>query len=160
MLRKPHHITILVLTFAFAGGFGQHVAADDLLLPKPTQLVSDTANVLDANDTTRLESRLRDLRASGLAEMIIYLAPSLPEGSVMEDFTLSAVNAWGIGDSATNNGLAIFAFMKDRKVRIEVGRGLEERISDADAAAVIADQIAPSFRQGNMPTVLLRRSTG
>jgi uncharacterized protein len=140
MLRQPPSLrNSLLLTFALLGCIGPRLAAGDVPFPAPTRLVVDMAAVLDADDETRLESRLQDLRASGRAEMIIYLAPSLPEGAVMEDLTITAVNTWGIGDSATNNGLAVFAFMKDRKVRIEVGLGLEDRISDDAAAAIIAD---------------------
>ena len=136
---------ILAVTLVLSAGSWAH--ATDALLPKPERLVSDTAAVLLPDEVDQLEARLERLRASGLAEAIIYLAPSLPEGAVMEDLTLQSANAWGIGDAATNNGLAIFAFMKDRKLRIEVGLGLESRISDAAAAAIIKEQIAPSFRE-------------
>lgn len=119
-----------------------------LPLSTPTRMVTDHASVLSTDETAQLEAKLQHLRDSGLAEAIIYLAPSLPEGAVMEELTLQAVNTWGIGNASTNNGLAIFAFMKDRKVRIEVGLGLETRISNDAAAGIIANQIAPAFRAG------------
>ncbi len=120
----------------------------DELLPKPARWVFDAAGVLAAGDTERLEAKLQRLRESGAAEMIVYIATSLPEHAVMEDLTLRSVNAWGLGDAATDNGIALFAFMKDRKLRIEVGRGLEARISDAAAKAILDEHITPAFRAG------------
>src|SRR5687767_12935017 len=116
----------------------------DELLPKPARSVFDAAGVLAADDTERLEEKLQRLRESGAAEMVIYIAPSLPEQAVMEDLTLRSVNAWGLGDAATDNGIALFAFMKDRKLRIEVGEGLEARISDAAAKAILDEHITPA----------------
>ena len=110
--------------------------------------MSDAAGVLAAVDTERLERKLQRLRESGAAEMLIYIAPSLPEQSVMEDLTLRSVNAWGLGDAATDNGIALFAFMKDRKLRIEVGRGLEGRVTDAAAKTILDEHVTPAFRAG------------
>lgn len=121
---------------------------DEAALPRPASAVFDGAGVLSKQEVAELETRLERLRKSGLVEGLLYLAPSLPEGAVLEDLTLQAVNEWGIGDAETNNGLAIFAFMKERKVRIEIGLGLESRISDDAAAAIIREQIAPAFREG------------
>lgn len=120
----------------------------ELLLPRPARWVSDTAGVLGAEETARLEARLQRLRDSGVAEALIYIAPSLPEHAVMEELTLRSVNAWGVGNAAANNGIALFAFIRDRKLRIEVGRGLEARISNAAAQAIIDEHIAPAFRAG------------
>jgi uncharacterized protein len=156
MSRQANRAKVLVvLATAFVGLLGQHLRGDEVLLPRPTHLVSDTARVLSTDETTQLEARLQRLRDSGFAEAIIYLAPSLPEGKVMEDLTLQAVNTWRIGDASKNNGLAIFAFIKDRKLRIEVGRGLRARLSDAAASAIIKEQIAPSFRAGKYAEGLL-----
>ncbi|HVE70534.1 MAG TPA: TPM domain-containing protein [Thermoanaerobaculia bacterium] len=126
---------------------GWRVLADGAQLPRPERMVSDSAGVLSPGEVDQLEARLQRLRASGLAEAIIYIAPSLPQEAVLEELTFRSVNAWGIGDAKTNNGLAIFVFLEDRKVRIEVGLGLEGRVSDAAAAAIIEEQLAPSFRQ-------------
>lgn len=137
-------IAILALTMvSLSAVYAQEV------LPKPTRWVSDTAGVLTAEQSARLEARLQRLRDSGAAEALIYIAPSLPAQTVLEDLTLRSVNAWGVGNAATDNGIALFAFINDRKLRIEVGRGLEARISDAAAQTIIDQQIAPAFRAGN-----------
>jgi TonB family protein len=140
--RMKHFKSIAILALTMVSLSAQE-------LPKPTRWVFDTASVLGAEESARLEARLQRLRASGTAEALIYIAPSLPEQTVLEDLTLRSVNAWGVGDAATDNGIALFAFIRDRKLRIEVGRGLEARISDAAAKSIIDEQIAPAFRAGN-----------
>ena len=114
-------------------------------LPKPTGTVSDFAGVLSIEEEEQLARELKAIEDD--AQMIIYLAPSLPDGGRLEDLTLDAVNIWGIGRKDADDGLAIFAFMKERKVRIEVGLGLEKKITDDAAKALIDEQIAPAVRQ-------------
>ena len=79
--------------------------------------------------------------------MLVYVAPSLPPGESLEEFTLRAANAWGVGHAGVDDGLVIFVFVTDRKVRIEVGLGLESVISDEAAGRIIAEHIAPAFRR-------------
>lgn len=66
---------------------------------------------------------------------------------MLEDLTLRSVNAWGIGRKGLDDGVALFVFMKDRKLRIEVGLGLESNITNEAAKAIIDERIAPAFRQ-------------
>jgi uncharacterized membrane protein YgcG len=127
---------LLVLLFAAASLSAQE-------LPEPTGRVSDFAGVLTKDDVCHLEQELQRLKG---AEMIVYLAPALPEGAVLEELTLGAVNRWGIGRKGVDDGLVLFAFMKDRKVRVEVGLGLETKITNTAAKAIIDEQIAPAFR--------------
>ena len=110
-------------------------------LPEPTGTVSDFAGVLSKDEIRRLERELKQFES---AETIIYLAPSLPEGPDLEDLILRSVNAWGIGREGGDDGIVLFAFMSDHKVRIELG--LEDKISNAEAKAIIDDRIAPAFR--------------
>ncbi len=114
-------------------------------LPKPTGLVSDFANVLSEEEEQQLDRELKALDDD--AQMIIYLAPSLPEGAVLEELTLKSVNDWGVGRKGVDDGIALFAFMKDRKLRIELGLGMEKKISSAQARAIIDEQLAPAFRE-------------
>lgn len=95
-----------------------------------------------------LERELAGVEERGLAQMIIYIMPALPEGEVLEELTLRSANAWGIGRKGVDDGVVIFVFVADRKVRIELGYGVEKTISDAAAARVISEQISPSFRRG------------
>lgn len=146
--RAGHFKFLIILALATVSLSAGRLHGNERSLPTPTRLVSDTAGVLNPEEVERLEARLQRLRDSGAAEAIIYIVPSLPEETVLEELTFHSVEAWGIGDAATDNGIALFAFIKDRKVRIEVGLGLEARISDAAASAIIQQRIAPAFRAG------------
>ena len=79
--------------------------------------------------------------------MLIYVSPALPSGEVLEDLTLCAANAWGVGNADTDNGIIIFVFMADRKIRIELGFGAARSISNDAAARIIEENMAPLFRQ-------------
>lgn len=143
---RPTRWCLAVLVFAISCQTAQSPIAPSLILPQPTRVVTDDAGVLSVEEVQTLEAKLQELRTARLAEAIIYIAPSLPPGAVMEEVTLCAVNAWGVGRRGINDGLAIFVFVTDRKIRIEVGFGLEAVITDAAAKAIIDDQIAPAFR--------------
>jgi uncharacterized protein len=116
-------------------------------LPKPQRVVTDRAGILSAADVAALEESLVAMRREKLAEAIVYISESLPEGAVLEELTLRSVNEWGVGEAGLDNGLAIFVFLAERKVRIEVGLGLEKIVTDEEAARVIEERIVPAFRR-------------
>lgn len=134
-------LTLLAALAAFA------LATGAATLPQPEHLVTDTAGVLTETEIDALAAKCAALEKAKLAQLVIYIAPRLPEGAVMEDLTLASVNAWGVGDAERNDGLAIFAFMAERKLRIEVGLGLEDVVTNEDAARIIREKIAPAFRK-------------
>lgn len=117
------------------------------VLPRPKRVVTDAAGWLSAADVTRLEAELVGLQKQGLAQIVIYIAPSLPAGANLEELTLRTANSWGVGRAGADDGLVIFVFAAERKVRIEVGLGLEKAISNEAAARVIRENIAPAFRR-------------
>lgn len=140
-----HFRTARILAFALVISAVPTVYGMELL-PKPTRVVSDMAGVLLPEEVQQLEGRLQSLRESVLAEAIIYIRPSLPQGTSIELATSGALDVWGIG-GLRKNGLAIFVFVDDRKQRIVVGRGLEERVSKAAAAAIVEEELAPLIQQ-------------
>lgn len=85
-------------------------------------------------------------RATG-AQMVIAIFPSL-EGESLEDYSIRLAQQWRIGQKSLDNGVILLVFVKDRKVRLEVGYGLEPTITDVVAAQIIREQIAPRFREG------------
>jgi uncharacterized protein len=79
--------------------------------------------------------------------MVIAIFPSL-EGDSLEDVSIRLADRWKVGHKGVDNGVILLAFLKERKLRIEVGYGLEPVITDAVASAIIRDVIAPRFREG------------
>ncbi len=124
------------------------VAAAALEVPeKPQGRVSDFAGLLSPGDRGRIESRLRAVEEAGSNQFAVAIFRSL-EGESLEDFSIRLAEAWKVGHAGRDNGLLLLVFVDDRKVRIEVGYGLEGAIPDAVAGRVIRDVLAPRFREG------------
>jgi uncharacterized protein len=87
-------------------------------------------------------------RATG-AQIVVALFPSL-EGESLEDFSIRLAEKWRIGQKKLDDGVIILVFLQERKLRIEVGYGLEGAIPDIEAARVIREVIAPRFREGRI----------
>ena len=114
---------------------------------RPINRVLDAAGILTRQEAANLAAVLLNLEQRRLGEIAIYIAPALPSGETLEDFTLRVANAWGFGRPGIDDGLVIFVFVADRKIRVEVGDGLSGAVSDEAAARLIAEQMAPSFRR-------------
>jgi uncharacterized protein len=85
-------------------------------------------------------------RATGV-QMVIAVFPSL-EGESLEDYSIRLAQQWRIGRKGLDNGLILLVFIQERKVRVEVGYGLEGTITDLVAAQIIRERIGPRFREG------------
>lgn len=116
--------------------------------PAPTQWVTDKAGILDASQVETLNRKLSDFEQSSGAQFLIYIFPSLG-GEALEDFTIRCATKWKVGQKKYDNGLILFVFVQEKKLRIEVGYGLEGTMTDAFSSRVIRDYIAPHFRQGD-----------
>ena len=73
----------------------------------------------------------------------------MPSQSSIEDFTQRTFEAWGIGQQGKNNGAVLFVFIKDRRMRIQPGYGLEGTLTDFTSNQIIRDEIAPHFKNGD-----------
>jgi uncharacterized protein len=116
--------------------------------PPPTQWVTDSANILGGTEEDLLNQKLRTFEEQSGAQFIIYTFPSIEQESI-EDFTIRCVERWKIGQKKYDNGLVLFVFVAEKKVRVEVGYGLEGTITDAISSRVIREQIAPHFQKGD-----------
>src|SRR4030095_1154302 len=79
--------------------------------------------------------------------MVIAVFPSL-EGESLEDFSIRLAERWRIGDKKLDNGVILLVFVRERRIRMEVGYGLEAVLPDAVAAQIIINHIGPRFREG------------
>ncbi|HVT46116.1 MAG TPA: TPM domain-containing protein [Thermoanaerobaculia bacterium] len=121
--------------------------------PPPEQWVTDAAGVLSRDELQRLNAKLRSFEKRSGAQFIIYIFPSL-DAEALEDFTIRAAERWKVGQKKYDNGLILFVFIEERRVRIEVGYGLEGGVTDAFSGRVIREEIAPHFRRGGYATGL------
>ncbi len=128
---------------------GSMLWAAETLPPAPKRYFNDYASLVDAPIADRLNSRLEGFERETSNQLVVAIFPKLPENTYLEDFTVKTAQAWGVGGRQRDNGIVLFIFAADRKLRIEVGYGLEGRVPDSVAAAIIRDQIRPAFKTGN-----------
>lgn len=114
---------------------------------KENKLVYDLAGVLENNQISDLETKLRYYNDSTSTQIAIVLIPSL-DGYEIADYSNQLARKWMIGQKGKNNGLLVLAAINDRKVRIEVGYGLEPVITDAISKRIITEFIKPNFKEG------------
>ena len=95
----------------------------------------------------RLEERLRQFESETSNQIVVATFASL-EGEVLEDFSIRLAQRWKIGQKGKDNGVILLIFKNDRKVRIEVGYGLEAALPDAASKLIIENEIVPRFRAG------------
>ena len=112
-------------------------------------LVLDQTNTLTPEQETALEQKLIAYDNSSSNQIAIVLIPSL-NGNSIEDVALEILRTWGVGGQADkDNGVVILVSKNDRKVRIEVGYGLEGAVTDYAASSIIENNIKPNFRDGD-----------
>lgn len=118
---------------------------DSLINNKGRSLVTDCPRILSATERKKLETKLMKFDRASSTQIAIVLIRTL-DGRALEEVSLELFNTWGIGQQGLNNGLLILAAVNDRKVRIEVGTGLETVISNDEAARIIKEDIVPAFK--------------
>ena len=138
-------VTLFILLVCLAlPGFGQ-----DNIPDKPASWVNDYAGVLSGVEKHVLNTQLSDLQQRSANQIFIALFSRLPENTYLEDFTVKLYEKWRPGLAEQDNGILIAAFIQDRQIRIEVGYGLEDVVTDAQAGMIIRDVIAPEFKNSN-----------
>src|SRR6266568_4894414 len=138
----PHPSSLLLVIFFASTAFALEIP------PPPTTYVTDKASILSESDARALNEKLAAFEQRSGAQFIIYIFPTL-DNEALEDFTIRCAEKWKVGNKKYDNGLILFVFVKERKLRIEVGYGLEPTVTDAFSSRVIREDIAPHFRQGD-----------
>jgi uncharacterized protein len=118
--------------------------------PPLTGRVVDTADLLPPADEAALARKLEGLERSTSRQLVVATVPDL-QGYPVEDYGYRLGRAWGIGQKGVNNGLILLVSKNDRKIRIEVGYGLEPVITDALSSEIIREKITPAFKAGDFP---------
>ena len=124
------------------------LAAQDF--PKLTGRVVDAAKVIPADVEARLDGKLAALEAQSQRQLVVTTIPSL-QGYDIADYGYRLGRAWGIGDKKRNDGALLIVAPTERKVRIEVGYGLEAVLTDGLSSLIVNQTIIPRFKAGDMP---------
>ncbi|MGY4640112.1 YgcG family protein [Pseudomonas sp. BIGb0164] len=112
------------------------------------QRVIDLTHTLDTRVVTRLTDQLDALEQSNGAQVAVLMVPTT-EGTSIEDYANRLFRAWKLGRKEFNDGILLVVAKDDRNVRIEVGYGLENTVTDVLAKRIIEERITPAFRQGD-----------
>jgi uncharacterized protein len=147
----PFPLWLLVgLSLLFGG------AATGALPPKPDTYVADEAHILTRQTIAELNSRLDTYERESSNQILVATFPSVPTDYALEDFTQRTAEAWGAGQKEQDNGAVLFIFPNDRRMRIEVGYGLEGVLPDATAKQIIEYEIRPAFAAGSFDAGVTR----
>lgn len=117
-------------------------------VPALTGPVVDQGGMLTAHDERLLSDLIRRFEQTGKAQLQVLTVQNLG-GLPIEQASIEVVEKWKLGGAKTDNGLLFIVAVDDRKIRIEVGQGLEGVIPDAIAKRIIEDVMIPLFRQGS-----------
>ncbi|GMV22118.1 MAG: hypothetical protein AMXMBFR57_20670 [Acidimicrobiia bacterium] len=144
MIRRAAQALCLALLLA-AGLAAQSQPA----LPALTDPVNDLAQVIDSASAAELDRIIRSLHTGTGDVIVVATVPSIGTYGSIEEYAVRLFESAGIGARANDNGLLVLVAVEDRKVRIEVGYGLEEFITDGYAGEVIRTRLLPAFREGS-----------
>lgn len=133
---------LAVLALAFPAGAAP-------TFPALAGRVTDAANILPPESEAALTARLATLEATTKTQLVVATVPDLG-GYEIEEYGYQLGRAWGIGQKGTDNGALLIVAPKERKVRIEVGYGLEGVLTDAVTSQIIRRNIIPAFKAGDM----------
>ena len=119
-----------------------------LEVPQLGGRVNDTAAMLSSGTRTSLESMLEQFETTDSTQIVLLTIPSL-EGEVLEDYSMRVAETWKIGQKGADNGALLLIARDERKLRIEVGYGLEGSLTDLVSGRIISGEIVPRFKEGN-----------
>ncbi len=122
--------------------------AHGLNVPTLQGYVNDYAGMISLSTKSEIEERLRAFEQSDSTQIVVLTIPSL-EGENIEQFGIKVGEAWKIGQKGKDNGAILIVSKQERKMRIEVGYGLEGRLTDLTAGRIIDLIIKPRFKQGD-----------
>ena len=134
----------LLAVFASAG-----LALADPKFPPLTGRVVDDAHLLSAATAQRLEGELADLEGKTGHQLVVATVPDL-QGYEIEEYGYQLGRTWGIGRKGVNDGAILLVAPNEKKVRVEVGYGLEGVLTDALSSVIIQTRILPQFKAGKM----------
>src|SRR6201982_542242 len=124
------------------------VALADVAVPPLSGRVVDQTGTLSAGDISSLTQKLKDLETRKGSQVAVLIVPTT-EPETIEQFSIRAAEAWKIGRRRIDDGALLVVAKDDRKLRIEVGYGLEGSLTDATSRRIIDRILVPNFRNGD-----------
>ncbi len=132
-------------------GFALHSAAADI--PPLKARVTDLTATLPAQSIAQLEQKLAAFEKEKGAQVAVLMVPSVQPESI-EEYAVRVFEQWKLGRKGVDDGVLLVIAKNDRKLRIEVGYGLEGVLNDATAKRIISDDMVPQLKNGNFPAAV------
>ena len=127
--------------------FGISLKSYSFNIPELTSPVIDEVGLLSGPSKQQIETSLYDFKRNHGVQIQVYIAASL-QGEVIESATIKLFDAWKLGDEKTDKGLLFLIVPSEKRMRIEVGQGLEGDVPDVIAKRIISDVVRPDFQKG------------
>ncbi len=140
-------VQIRLLAMVLLAGLGSQLASGQEV-PFLGGRVNDTAEMLSFGTVNELEMMLQAEEDSTSNQVVVLTIPALEDLS-LEEYSMKVVETWKLGQADKDNGVLLLIVRDDRKIRIEVGDGLEGVLTDAVSGSIIRHEITPRFREGN-----------
>ncbi|HBM2004077.1 TPA: YgcG family protein [Escherichia coli] len=134
-------LIFILLTLWCLPGLAQQIA-----VPELRQQVTDITGTLSTSEQQSLTQQLQDITHKTRAQVAVLVVPSTGDDSI-EQYATRVFDNWRLGDAKRNDGILIIVAWSDRTVRIQVGYGLEEKVTDALAGDIIRSNMIPAFKQ-------------
>ncbi len=141
-MRAPRTLAIVLAGVSLAA------AAAAIDVPYLTGRIVDNAELLSAETRTRLGEQLAAHERATGNQIALLTVPTIGDASI-EEYALAVFNSWKLGQKGKDNGVLVVVAPRERRLRIEVGYGLEGTLTDVQAARIIRDQMTPHFKEGN-----------
>lgn len=123
-------------------------AAETPIPPAPTHWATDTANFMSPQAVASLDSQLESYDRSTGHQLIVWIGTTTGDTPI-EDWAVRAFESWKVGRKGLDDGVALFIMSADRRLRIEVGYGMEGQVPDAIASRIINEEIVPRIQAGD-----------
>ena len=145
LLKLKASLFALFLMLLLASGF---VQAALVAVPPLKSLVTDLTGMLSQNDIAQLDAKLKAFETEKGSQIAVLIVPTTQPEDIAQ-YSIRVADAWKIGRKKQDDGVLILVAKDDRKMRIEVGRGLEGAIPDLYAKRIITEEMSPRFKQGD-----------
>jgi uncharacterized protein len=148
-LRRP--FALLALALVLGGALALTPAVPRLeaqakLPPVPDRWATDQAGLLSRRTVEALDARLEDYERQTGHQVLVWIGRTIGDNAVLEDWAVRTFEAWKVGRKGIDDGLVLFILAEDRKIKIEVGYGLEDKVPDIYAFRVINNILVPGIR--------------
>lgn len=148
MTRLRRFLVAAAILAIAAGTLAVAAPADDALPSSPRRWVTDEAGFLSAAARAGLDAELESYERRTGHQVLVWIGRT-SGGFTPEDFASKAFAAWRVGRANIDDGLVLFVFADDRKLRVEVGYGLETRVPDVEASRILRDVVVPRIQAGD-----------